>query len=115
MLRSGSKNRVTTVAPELFVDRDADAARPVLRCGGDRNPPVTGTEIEDGVWRHHVSELEHRLDDVLGRRQEPHVGALMPLAVKRRRQREAHRKCCGDQRESRLHRHEVNMNSSRLT
>lgn len=48
---------------ERRIDFDADAARTELLRGGDGNPSITGTQIEDNVVRAHPAKLQHLADD----------------------------------------------------
>jgi hypothetical protein len=70
---------------EPWLDLDADAARAVFLCGGDRDAAVARPEVVDDIGGGHVRHLEHHLDDILRRRDVSDVRRLEPL---RRREQE---------------------------
>jgi hypothetical protein len=51
----------------LLVNLDAHGARAVLLRRGNRDPSVTRSEIEHDVRRRDVRQLQHGVDDVIGR------------------------------------------------
>ena len=71
---AGLHGVVERVAQVKHVDLDAYPARAVLDRRCDRNPTVPGAEVVDDIVRRHLREIEHRIDDVLGRRNVRNVG-----------------------------------------
>src|SRR2546427_482109 len=67
---------VVGLADEPRLDLDTDAAGAELLRGRNRNAAVAGSEIVDDVGRRDVRHLQHRLDDVLRRRDVANVRLL---------------------------------------
>ena len=58
----------------LRVQVDSDAARPIFLRGMNEDPSIAAAEVVYNVAWLDVGELQHRFDDLVGRRDVDHVG-----------------------------------------
>ncbi len=79
ILDAGLLDVLTRLRDALRIDVDPDTARAIRLRRGDRNTTVTGAEVIDDVVLGDLRQLEHRIDDLLRRWYEDHVGGAKRL------------------------------------